>query len=111
MEYSYGLSNDLHREIPATCAGKEFNRKNVDHLLTDVISWEELGEKLSLPRNKLKEIGADLCHKGVNRQKSAMLDLWFRYDTGASWEKLSTALEEMTERVLAEKIRIEYMTF
>lgn len=82
----------------------------MDRLLTDVMEWEELGENLSLPKNKLKEIGADLCYKGISRQKSAMLDLWFRYDTGASWAKLSTVLEEMGEKVLAEKIRTDYMT-
>lgn len=75
-----------------------------------MLSWEELGEKLSLPKSRLKEIGADLCYRGINRQKSAMLDFWFRYDTEASWEQLSTALEKIDEKVLAKKIRTEYMT-
>jgi hypothetical protein len=82
----------------------------VDLLLKDItIEWEELGEKLLLPKRKIKEIGADHFHKGVNRLKSAMLDFWFGYDTEASWKKLSDALEEMDERVLAKRIRKECM--
>ena len=82
----------------------------MDKILTDILLWEELGEALSLPPSKLKEIDTDLCYKGVGRKKSAMLDFWFRYDTSASWKKLSDALWEMKERVLAQKIRREYMT-
>lgn len=83
----------------------------MDKLLVDVMLWEELGEKLGLPKGRLKEISHDYCYRGINRQKSVMLDLWFRYDTEASWEKLGAALEEIDERVLAEKIRTEYMIF
>ena len=83
----------------------------MDKLLVDFMSWEELGEELSLPKSRLKEIRHDHCYRGLNRQKSAMLDLWFRYDTEASWEKLSAALQELDERVLAKKIRTEYMPF
>jgi hypothetical protein len=92
-------------------AGKEFSQRNVDKLLADIKSWEELGEKLSLPKSRLNEIDTDLCYKGMNRKRSAMVDLWFRFDTGASWKKLSDALHEMDERVLAEKIRKEYVPF
>jgi hypothetical protein len=82
----------------------------VDLLLKDITAqWEELGEKLLLPKRKLREVSVDLFHRGVSRQKSAMLDFWFGYDTEASWKKLSDALEEMDERVLAKRIRKECM--
>ena len=78
--------------------------------MINVVDWETLGDKLSLPEHRLKEIHVDLFHKGNVRQKAAMLDLWFRYDTSASWEKLAKALEQMEEKVLADKIRKEYLS-
>ena len=91
------------------CTDHSFTRRNKDYILTNIIEWEELGEKLRLPEHRLREIRADLCHRGVSRQKSAMLDLWLQYDVGAGWERLSRALEEMDQLVLANKIRTEFM--
>lgn len=89
------------------CIGftKEFNKKNVDIAVKVVTHWEDLGEKLSLPGYKLKEITMDLAHKGTSRQKSEMIDLWLRYDVTASWGKLCEALEQIDERRLAYEIR------
>ena len=79
-------------------------------VLKDLVEWQELGEKLQLPRSKLKMIFQDYAHKGVAHQKSRMLDLWFQFDTEASWIKLCQALEQIDYHVLAKTIRSNYMS-
>lgn len=78
--------------------------------LKDLTEWEELGEKLSLPMPKLRMISRDFFHRGYSHQKSRMIDLWFQYDTEASWNRLCQALEQIDHHVLAKSIRSSFMS-
>jgi len=80
--------------------------KTVDGVLITINDWNQLGRKLGIPSHKLDEIDCDYC--GTIRKRSAMIDLWLQYDVDCSWEKLSTALEEMGYKVLAKQIRDKY---
>ena len=72
--------------------------------LKSVDDWEQLGEYLDLPPTKIRVIRADFVHKGLNRQRSEMIDQWLKHDIGPTWEKLCAALELMGEKRLAHEI-------
>lgn len=76
--------------------------------MKDLTKWEILGGELDIPGRLLDGIREDYFHKGIQFQKSKMIETWLKSDTEQSWDKLCKALEEMDEKVLAKNIRTSF---
>ena len=83
--------------------------KNIDQMLTEVVDWHTLGEKLELPVHTLEKIQIDHSAYGTDRQRQKMISSWLKYDTEASWSKIAGALKEMGNNTLAAKICDQYV--
>ena len=82
------------------------------HLLVQelkVARWHTLGIQLGMTEDEIKEIEQD--HPGdTARRRTAMLDKWLKKQTSPSWESIIEALENMSEKRLANKLRSKYMS-
>ena len=82
------------------------------HLLVQelkVARWHTLGIQLGMTEDEIKEIEQD--HPGdTARRRTAMLDKWLKKQTSPSWESIIEALENMSEKRLANKLRNKYMS-
>ena len=84
----------------------EFKLQHVVVAVSDVVEWFDLGLQLGLPSATLRLIAADPNTKDIKSQRLAMLSEWLKYDTAASWDKLSAALVAIGERVAADNVMI-----
>ena len=80
----------------------------LEHELVKVTKWDQLGLFLGLDMADIKEI--ELNHHELVRRRMAMLDKWMSKQGGASWEMVIEALENISELVLANKLREKYCT-
>ena len=82
------------------------------HLLVQelkVARWHTLGIQLGMTEDEIKEIEQD--HPGdTARRRTAMLDKWLKKQTSPSWESIIDALENMSEKRLANKLRNKYVS-
>ena len=88
-------------------ATNELNTSNVSHELRTVTDWYQLGTRLRIPSCELRKI--ELQYAGTNRRRTETVDLWLRSTPNASWRDVVTALKEIEENTLAEKIRRKYI--
>ena len=74
----------------------------------DNSNWSKLGINLGVPQHQRNSIAANIAGKphGQGEALTSVLDFWLRNDLEASWEKLASAVEECSDVVLANKIRI-----
>ena len=75
--------------------------------LRTVSDWYQLGINLGLQKYELNRIEQD--YQGNKRQMQPMLDLWLRRTPNTSWKDLVSALDEMGENRVAERIRKKYI--
>jgi hypothetical protein len=87
----------------------QFKLNNIILAVSDVVEWFDLGLQLGLPSATLRLIAADPNIKDIKSQRLAMLSEWLKYDTAASWDKLSAALIAIGENVVATNVRSKYM--
>ena len=78
--------------------------ENIDQILKEVLDWYTLGIKLDLPDHSLREIQINYSAYGIGRLRQEIISTWLKYDTGASWSKLASALKEMGKNTVATKI-------
>ena len=83
--------------------------KVLSEVLKEVLDWHTLGTKLGLPIHSLGAIQIDYSTYGTVRQRQEMISKWLAFDAQASWSKLATALEEMGNCTLANKIWDTYV--
>ena len=74
--------------------------------LKTVTNWYQLGINLGIPRCELLRIKSD--HQGNERQKQEMLDLWLQRTPNAAWRDVVSALQQMEENTVAERIWQKY---
>ena len=75
--------------------------------LNKVPKWQDLGTNLGMAPCEIKEIEQD--HPGdTARRRMAMLDKWMRKQENPSWMSVIEALENMSEKSLANKLRNKY---
>ena len=72
----------------------------------DVVEWYRLGAYLGLGVSEIKEIEQN--HHDVARRRMAMLDKWAKKEVNPSWEKVISALENMSEMALANRLKKKY---
>ena len=72
----------------------------------DVVEWYRLGAYLGLGVSEIKEIEQN--HHDVARRRMAMLDKWAMKEVNPSWEKVISALENMSEMALANRLKKKY---
>ena len=72
-----------------------------------VSDWYQLGINLGLQKYELSRIEQD--YRGKKRRMQQMLDLWLRRTPNTSWKDLVSALDEMGENGVAERIRKKYI--
>ena len=72
-----------------------------------VSDWHQLGINLGLQEYELSKIEQD--YQGNKRRMQQMLDLWLRRTPNTSWKDLVSALDEMGENGVAERIRKKYI--
>ena len=87
----------------------EFKLQHIVVAVSDVVEWFDLGLQLGLPSATLRLIAADPNIKDIKSQRLAMLSEWLKYDTAASWDKLSAALVAIGDRVAADNVRSKYI--
>ena len=75
--------------------------------VTDVTDWYGLGVHLSLPRHMLDTIKAERLPVQESMRETLMK--WLDYDPEASWEKLTSALEAIGKRAVAENVRSQFI--
>ena len=80
--------------------------KDVVLAVKDITEWHDLGLQLGIPDGTLKLIAS---HPDIGSHRRMMLSEWLQFDTKATWGKLATALETMGKRVVAEKIRRQFV--
>ena len=80
----------------------------VDFILQELknVEWDTLGTYLGLSQSEIKEIESNFQITG--RRRIVMLDTWLKKEESPSWEKIITALENMSETSLASKLRKKY---
>ena len=71
--------------------------------------WFQLGVHLKISHSRLRKIEADHGHSSEEHCMAEMLALWLK-DSSASWDKLTTALNSMDWRSLAQRLRVTYVT-
>ena len=76
--------------------------------LTFVPDWHRLGILLGIHDAKLKQIGADFSHHGVERCMEELLAYWLRNGSNVTWESVCSALEKMDEENFAKDLRRKY---
>ena len=81
--------------------------KDVLLALQDVTEWQDIGIYLGLPDAKIQEIAS---HHDVMGHKRMMISEWLKYDTEASWEKLTSVLVMMKKNVIAADIRRQHVS-
>ena len=74
--------------------------------LTTVVDWHKLGLNLGIPKHELDKIERD--YRLNDRQRLEMLHLWLRHTPYATWEDVVSALQQMGENMVAERIRQKY---
>jgi hypothetical protein len=91
-------------------AGSEpLDIRSLSHLLASVYSWENLGVKLGITMQKLQDIKQQ--HQGdLEMCKNKLYDLWLRQTPDPSWRDVVSALEQVDENSLADKIRRIFMS-
>ena len=77
--------------------------------MAEVSDWHTLGIQLDLRGDQLDEIEQSHPTAGVVRWKSEVLKKWLHSNTNASWENVVSALQNMKECELAERIRRKYI--
>ena len=76
--------------------------------LNKVAKWQTLGTNLDMAPCEITVIEQD--HPGdTARRRTAMLDKWLRKEENPSWMSVIEALEKMSEKSLANKLRNKYM--
>ena len=83
--------------------------KNLSTELTMVTNWYQLGLCINLQTHELDKIQQDHVHQGNDRQRLEMLVLWLRCTPNATWENVVSALQQMEENRVAEKIRQKHL--
>ena len=80
----------------------------VDFILQELknVEWDTLGTYLGLSQSEIKEIESN--YQNTGRRRIVMLDTWLKREESPSWEKIITALENMSETSLASKLRKKY---
>ena len=77
--------------------------------LNKVAKWQTLGTNLDMAPCEITVIEQD--HPGdTARRRTAMLDKWLRKEENPSWMRIIEALEKMSEKSLANKLRNKYMS-
>lgn len=66
------------------------------------------GLKLDIKWSKIKEIARNRYHKHPHLCMADLLDFWLGHDLEASWERVTTALEDMNMTRLAVEVREAY---
>ena len=82
--------------------------KNLSSELTLVADWHQLGIKLGLPPAQLRKIERE-HPSDIERRKVEVFDLWLQSTPGASWRHIVTALREMGDVTIAERIELKYV--
>ena len=77
-------------------------------LLTSVNNWENLGVKLGIPLHRIEEIKIN-CSGDLDKCKNKLYDVWLRLNTNPTWNEIVSALEQMEENYLADKIRQRFL--
>ena len=77
--------------------------------LNKVAKWQTLGTNLGMAPCEITVIEQD--HPGdTARRRTTMLDKWLRKEENSSWMSVIEALENMSEKSLANKLRNKYMS-
>ena len=85
----------------------EFKLQHIVIAVKDVVTeWHDLGLQLGLPDPTLRLVGSN---PDVDGRLRMMLSKWLDYDTQASWEKLTVALNAMGKNVIAANIRSKFL--
>ena len=74
----------------------------------NVSDWHSLGSHLDLTMSKLKQLQSIHHAHGEERIKAEMFDVWLKSCPDASWDKLVTALNEIGEKRVANKVESRY---
>lgn len=83
------------------------NIQDLRSALKAVTDWYSLGVYLGLATNELMRIEDD--YPRSERKMSQMLDIWLRRTPNAAWGDLVSALQEMGENTVANRIRQNYI--
>ena len=76
--------------------------------LKPIKEWFTLGLYLGLKDDELREIEAD--HHHLQRRKSEVLSRWLRKGHNCTWRRVVEVLMEMGEMVVADTIKLKYLT-
>ena len=82
--------------------------KNLSSELSTVSKWYQLGIKLGLQPSRLHQIEQEVP-TDIDRRKIEVVDLWLQSTPGASWRHIVTALREMGDVTIAERIELKYV--
>jgi len=82
--------------------------KNLSSELSTVSRWYQLGIKLGLQPSQLRQIEQEVP-TDIDRRKIEVVDLWLQSTPGASWRHIVTALRELGDMTIAERIESKYV--
>lgn len=95
-------------KCPLTPISGTLNAKNLASELKYVANWYQLGIKLGLRPDRLRQI--EMEHPGdIERYQLELVDLWLQNTPCASWRQIITALRELGELTTADRIEQEYV--
>ena len=80
---------------------------NLFNALMEVSDWHKLGVVLGISPPELRKIEQD--YQGSDRRKTEILDLWLRNTPSATWSTVVSALQQMKEHTVAERIQQKYL--
>ena len=80
---------------------------NLFNALMEVSDWHKLGVALGISPPELRKIEQD--YQGSDRRKTEILDLWLRNTPSATWSTVVSALQQMKEHTVAERIQQKYL--
>ena len=107
-----GVRSEFEVQATVESGGQATDILNVKNLfteLTTITNWYQLGVYLNLQTHELDKIQLDHAHQGNDRQMLGMLSLWLRRTPNATWEDVVSALQQMGENRVAEKIRQKHL--
>ena len=82
--------------------------KDLSDELEPVADWHTLGVKLEVEDHKLTEIEEQ--YRNPQRCKHEVLSRWLRKGHNCTWRRVVEVLMQMGEMVVADKIKLKYLT-
>ena len=103
-QYNIMLFGKVDYNLINTIGNEPLDIRTLSLLLASVYDWENLGVKMGIPMQKLQEIRQQY-HGNLEMCKNKLYDLWLRQTTEPSWRDIVSALEQIEENSLADRIR------